>query len=279
MKQEDSIRYATLGISAVAALYGLYMVLKLPPGEVSDSLALWGLGVFIGWTAHRSPVPSVPWADSLSPWLFGLVSAAILFLVPGEIWTTLGIVFAATALIAFIGRACLALRLLPAFIIFITLMPQLTQLAFWISMPLSQISSVMTVAVLDLFGLDVAAQGAMITVGKDQIAVTAACSGVQQLEALVCIGWVFVRQFQRNPWIRLIHIITLLPILLLANAIRLIVTIILFRLYGDWALSDSVHTTLGIGMVLLSALMLWGIGAVLTAGEPRETQDPPPATA
>ncbi len=269
------IRYATRAIVTLAALYSLYIVWKLPSGEVSDGLALWGLGLFVGWTAYRSPVPQAKWADAAFPWLTAAAAAGILFLLPGEIWTAVGVTLMLAALCGFIGRACLALRLLPALVVFIVLIPQLTQLAFWISIPLSQISSIMTVAVLHLFGFDVAADGAMITIGKDQIAVTAACSGVQQLEALACIGWVFVRQFQRDPWIRLIHVMTLVPVLLLANTIRLIVTILLFRAFGEWALSDSVHTTLGIGMVLISALMLWGIGAMLIAGTPNETKQNP----
>ena len=67
---------------------------------------------------------------------------------------------------------------------------------------------------------------------------------------------------QRGPLYQLLHFFMLLPILLVSNTIRLVITLLGVEIVGDIFISDTVHTSLGFGMVLLSILLFVGVGAL-----------------
>ena len=71
---------------------------------------------------------------------------------------------------------------------------------------------------------------------------------------------------QRRLVFRLMHWATILPCVVLANAIRLIVTMLLVRAFGEVILGDTWHIALGWAQTVLAVVLLWLFGKCVNAG-------------
>ena len=140
-----------------------------------------------------------------------------------------------------------------------------------LSYPLRLMATFGAVGILRLCGVAVTADRTLITVGADGsgIAVTDACSGIEQLFALVLIGAVFAWMMQRSSVFRAVHWACILPSLVLANTLRLVVTVALYLAYGDVILGNAWHHGLGYAQSVLVLVFLWLFGKGLRlADEP-----------
>ena len=104
--------------------------------------------------------------------------------------------------------------------------------------------------------------------GAAQIVITDACSGIEQLEAMLLIGYLIIHM-QPKPFIwSLCHYLFLLPIIIVSNSIRIIVTILLFKAIGPVVLENTWHATLGYCLVLACSLLMWYAGLLFPAETP-----------
>ena len=119
---------------------------------------------------------------------------------------------------------------------------------------------------LKLFGVPIEAERTLMTLDADgiSIAVTDACSGIEQLAGLVIIGGVFAFMMQKKAIFRAMHWATILPCVIIANAIRLIVTVLLVRTVGEVALSNAWHISLGWAQTVLAVILLWLCGKLIS---------------
>lgn len=92
---------------------------------------------------------------------------------------------------------------------------------------------------------------------------TDACSGIEQLGGLVAIGLLFACLMQKGWGWRILHWATILPCVVLANAMRLVVTVLLVTAYGDAILGDVWHVSLGWAQTVLAVVLLWLFGRVV----------------
>lgn len=135
-----------------------------------------------------------------------------------------------------------------------------------LSYPLRLMATWLSVGSLRLFGVPVHADRTLISLeasGGVQIAVTDACSGLEQLMGLILVGGVFAWMMQHTFLCRALHWATILPCVVLANAVRLAVTILLVRAFGEVILGDAWHVSLGWGQTALAVLLLWIFGRVI----------------
>ena len=134
-----------------------------------------------------------------------------------------------------------------------------------ISYPLRLMATWLAVGVLKAIGVPVSAKRTLITVdsGTTQIAVTDACGGLEQLGGLVAVGLLFAWLMQKGWGWRILHWATILPCVVLANAVRLIVTVLLVRAYGDVILGDAWHISLGWAQTVLAVVLLWLFGKAI----------------
>lgn len=136
-----------------------------------------------------------------------------------------------------------------------------------LSYPLRLMATWISVGCLKLFGVPVHAEQTLIVLDSDGIglAVTDACSGIEQLLGLILIGGLFAFLMQRKLLFRLMHWMTILPCVVLANAIRLIVTVVLVRMFGEVILGNAWHLALGWAQTVLAVVLLWLFGKLLRA--------------
>ena len=134
-----------------------------------------------------------------------------------------------------------------------------------LSYPLRLMATWLAVGVLKVVGVPVSAERTLIVLdsGTTQIAVTDACGGLEQLGGLVAVGLLFAWLMQKGWGWRILHWATILPCVVLANAVRLIVTVLLVRAYGDVILGDAWHISLGWAQTVLAVVLLWLFGMAI----------------
>lgn len=134
-----------------------------------------------------------------------------------------------------------------------------------LSYPLRLMATWLAVGALKVVGVSVSAERTLIALdsGATQIAVTDACGGLEQLGGLVAVGLLFAWLMQQGWGWRILHWTTILPCVVLANAVRLIVTVLLVRAYGDVILGDAWHISLGWAQTVLAVGLLWLFGKAI----------------
>lgn len=134
-----------------------------------------------------------------------------------------------------------------------------------LSYPLRLMATWLAVGALKVVGVSVSAERTLIALdsGATQIAVTDACGGLEQLCGLVAVGLLFAWLMQKGWGWRILHWTTILPCVVLANAVRLIVTVLLVRAYGDVILGDAWHISLGWAQTVLAVGLLWLFGKAI----------------
>ena len=134
-----------------------------------------------------------------------------------------------------------------------------------LSYPLRLMATAIAVACLRFCGVAVSAERTLITLDSDgvSIAVTDACGGIEQLAGLLIVGALFAYMMQRRTLPRIIHWSAILPCVVVANAIRLAVTVVLVRTIGEVALGNAWHISLGWAQTILVVVFLWLFGKVI----------------
>ena len=143
-----------------------------------------------------------------------------------------------------------------------------------LSYPLRLMATFGAAGILRFLGVEVTADRTLMTLGANGkgIAVTDACSGIEQLFALILIGGVFAWMMQRRLGLRLMHWACILPSVVIANTLRLVVTVLLYGRFGDMILGDTWHHALGYAQSVLALAILWLFGKMLElVGRPSET--------
>jgi len=138
------------------------------------------------------------------------------------------------------------------------------------SQPFRLVSAIMAEFFLRLVGQSIIRDGSSLMVGDRAIVITYACSGLNQLCVLSLIGYVVVQTVHRRTLCKILHFLLILPIIVYVNAMRLMVTILLFNAIGEAALERFWHDTLGYAMVVLCALIFWYAQGLFTSMDSKE---------
>ncbi|MFA6658515.1 MAG: exosortase/archaeosortase family protein [Victivallaceae bacterium] len=210
------------------------------------------------WAEHHEPKKSG--MLKILPWTM-LLGAPIVFLLPlPSVDTVLFIQFWAI-LIFTLGLRSGGMMGVPIFLCFLVI-PYQEQIALFISYPLRLISTVLSVKSLQIFGVDVNYEFTTVTIGEAAIAITDACSGITQLEVLLLLGYLVVLRQHQSGLMRSLHYCCMLPVIIITNSLRLILTIILFMFIGNSAFDDFWHKTLGYFLIVGVMLLFWWIGTL-----------------
>lgn len=131
-----------------------------------------------------------------------------------------------------------------------------------ISYPLRLMATFAAAGLLKALGIAVVTDRTLLTLGADGkgLAVTDACSGIEQLFALIIIGTILAAMMQKSLAFRFLHGACILPSLVLANTLRLVVTVLLYTRFGEVILGSTWHHALGYAQCVLTLLILWLFG-------------------
>jgi exosortase B len=132
------------------------------------------------------------------------------------------------------------------------------------TVPLKVFISNVVTHVLYATGFPVAQNGVMIMIGSYQLLVKDACSGMNSIFALSAIGVFYAYAFRWEEKVRsLILLISIIPITILANFIR-VLTLVLMAYYGGPDLLEGVvHDLTGIGLFVVAIILLFLLDGLL----------------
>ena len=136
-------------------------------------------------------------------------------------------------------------------------------IVLYLSYPFRMVSTVFSVGFLQLFGVGIEHDGTTIRVEGLSIAITDACSGIQQFEAMILVAFWLVMVWKRPFVWRCVHYAFLIPSIVIANAIRIILTIVLYKIIGEVVLNNTWHEGLGYAQVVLTVAIFFLVGSLL----------------
>lgn len=238
--------------------------------EYSAGLLVPFLAAYVLWSRRRDLV-SVPVRPALvcGVALFVLSQGMRLF---GLFWMygsaeKLSIVLSVAALtLLLLGWS--VLRRVGTVLLFLCLMlPWPHRVQAQISLPLQGWATDSAVFCLELAGYNVARDGNVIGIGQTNVAVAEACNGLRMVTAFLVISALVVLLVQRSWWEKLIILLSSLPIALLCNTLRLVITAVFFTILRDENVRKLFHDFGGYAMMPVALALvvgeLWLLGRLV----------------
>jgi exosortase B len=207
-----------------------------------------------------APAPILGWTVLL----FGLL---LMFLartqdvLPAEAFSIIPVIVGCVLLAA--GWPMLRILAFPiGFLIFAVPVPD------WIidaaTVPLKVFISNSVTKILYAAGFPIAQNGVMIMIGSYQLLVKDACSGMNSIFALSAIGVFYAYAFRWDQKARaLILLVSIIPITIAANFIRVISLVLIAYYGGPDMLEGTVHDLTGIGLFVVAVVLLFLLDALL----------------
>ncbi len=189
------------------------------------------------------------------------VAGRALFLSPVDGWSI--VVWAAGATWLLLGRRVLWWAL-PAIVFLFFMVPLPFRMETWLSVPLQKIATRLSCWTLQLLGLPALYEGNVIFLGEHRLFVEEACSGMRIFIGILALAYAYLVLVPRAWWERLLLVAAVLPVAIVANVTRIVVTALLYQLASSEAARHFSHDWAGFLMIpyaaALFALVLWYIG-------------------
>jgi exosortase len=170
--------------------------------------------------------------------------------------TLIGLVWYLTGL-ATVRRAWFEL----VFLVFMIPIPYVIYYA--VTFPMQLMASKITVAVLNVMGAGAVRQGNIIYLAGTALEVAEACSGMRSLVSLLALGALYAYLSNQKTSGKLILFASTVPIAILANAGRVLLTSVLAYAGGFDVVSEPAHSLLGLVIFVFALLTLFIESAVL----------------
>jgi exosortase len=230
----------------------------------------WALPVAAAWVAWtrraalgralREPHP--PAAGSL---LVFAVAAAYVLAVVGDVGFAAGLgiplLLGATAW-ALGGMPLLRPLLLPlAFLALMVPPPRFVQ--FELLFRLKLFVTEVAISLLHAFGVTVVAEGNQVLLPEHTLFVADACSGLTSIVTLLPLSCVVATFLSRGVWRRVLVVLSVFPLAIGANVLRVVATVLLVSYLGEEAAQGLLHESFGLATFTLGTLAVIGVARVL----------------
>jgi exosortase len=142
------------------------------------------------------------------------------------------------------------------FLVFMVPLPW--RLETYFSLPLQRVAATWSTWVLQCLGYPAVQEGNTILMGALQLEVEEACSGLRMVIGVTALTFGCLILCRMEWWQRLLMLLGIVPIALIANCSRIVVTGLMYGwVSGDWAHRFS-HDFAGWAVIPLAAALLWG---------------------
>lgn len=252
-------------LMAAGAILTAIPMIRQSAGRESATI-IWVWGVCLLLKADKKVVSRKKLWDFMTPWLLLPLAWAAARCAP-VLPACLPLTLLFLAGLAFYGDSRLMARCLPAVLMLFCLIPRIDAIHLILSSPLSKISAAITALFLNLSGFDCQVEGAILILSGQQIAITAACSGVDLLEAMLFLAWLISTGSQRTTLLRITHFMMVLPLIVSFNSLRLAIASLLSLRIGERAFHEPLHSIFGYGVIFSTALALYGLGLLIQTRE------------
>lgn len=131
--------------------------------------------------------------------------------------------------------------------------------------PLKQLVSYMATSIVEPFGVPIYREGVTLVVGPYQLLVEDACSGLNSMVGLVAISLFYIYLLRSASWKYSLFLAALLiPVAIVANALRIVILILLTYFFGDAVGQGFLHVTAGLFLFAVALLLMFGIDNLLS---------------
>lgn len=145
----------------------------------------------------------------------------------------------------------------PSIVYLVFMVPLPGFLASMLSQPLQQIGATTSTYLLQTFGIPAVARGTVIGLSHADLGVEEACSGLRMLMLFLAVCTAAALVIDRDPWQRIVLVVSAAPIAVIANVLRITVTGILYETSGaEWA-EIVFHDLAGWLMMPLAVILSW----------------------
>jgi len=135
----------------------------------------------------------------------------------------------------------------------------LDPLLVWLKLTVTELA----VSLLQASGMTVGAEGTQILVPGHRLFVADACSGLTSIITMLPIACVIAYALNRGVWRRAIVIVSVIPLAMAANVIRVIVTVKLVSRIGIEAAQGSLHEGFGVATYAIGTLAVVGVARLM----------------
>ncbi len=141
--------------------------------------------------------------------------------------------------------------------------------------PLKHWISIIVVDVLHAVGYPIGRSGVMLTVGRYELLVADACSGLNSMFSLAALGALFIHIMGRTSRLHTaLLVLAIVPIAFAANIVRVISLVLITYHFGDAAGQGFLHGAAGIVLMLVALLAFFALDVCLSRCLPKGSKAP-----
>ena len=145
----------------------------------------------------------------------------------------------------------------PSLIFLFFMLPLPQSINQMLSQPLQKLATAGSVALLQVLGMPVMAEGNVIIIGATPLEVARACNGLSMLLSFVTLIAAVVFLVRRPAWERVVLMLSAVPIALVSNILRITVTAVCYHRLGQVTAEKFMHDFAGWMMMPLALVMVW----------------------
>jgi exosortase len=153
------------------------------------------------------------------------------------------------------GRATLAWAL-PAILFLLFMVPLPFRVEQLLSMQLQRVATAVSCFLLQCLGQPAFAERTTIVLGVHELAVEQECSGLRMFVGTFALACAYLMVVRREVWEQVALLLAVVPIAIVANSLRIVVTGLLYQAWGDTeAVRRWSHDLAGLFMMPLCAAL------------------------
>ena len=204
--------------------------------------------------------------NRLTAWIM-LIFANILALLPshefpGSLTTAFAFTLVICSLVLFFSGPLMASVSIAPALWCCVFIPYHEEFMLMLSFPLRLSATMLSGLILKLFGIGAVYSGTSLSLPGLNIAITDACSGINQLDAFILIAFIAVRILHKGLLWKILHFAFIMPAIIIGNSLRIVITVLLYRWFGESVLADTWHIALGYVQIVLALIIFLLIGKI-----------------
>jgi exosortase len=139
------------------------------------------------------------------------------------------------------------------------MIPVPEQIYSFLTVPLQLFVSYVSVSIVQLFDIPIYREGNVIHLPARTLEVVQACSGLRSLMSLVTLSLLMGYFFLQSHILRVIMLAVSLPVAILVNCLRVLVTLVVLYSFQYDLTDHSVHSLYGLVVFMVALLLLFSI--------------------
>lgn len=145
----------------------------------------------------------------------------------------------------------------PAILFLVFMIPLPVAIETMATQPLRRVGTMASTYILQTMGLPAIAEGNVIQLSDQKIGVAEACSGLRMLMSSAALAFGLAFMINRPLWERGLIVLSALPIAIITNVIRIVVTGICYEYFSAEAAEHFFHDLAGYFMMPIALGLLW----------------------